>query len=208
MSDSFVVVEIEPHISEKARLVSGVLESWIPEAVNIILISYETMCEEVSKIEFRTETEGMRSRLAFECLCFSAYNCCLIAKQFITVRRFWRNRPDRKLINQFNKAIAGELVLTCETRGLTELREIVIVEMDKETLEPTFGEGDNLNPSNRLIEYLEAYKSEPGSEIEQFGKYIGKALDASHYPTLEFIGVNFSTVISGMVKEVMSLNFE
>ena len=208
MSDEFAVVEVEPYIAEKVRLVSGVLESWMPEAVNIILVSYEAICEEVSKIESKTETEEMRRRLAFECLCYSAYLCCFISKKFITVKRFWRNKPDRKLINQFNKAIAGELILTCERIGLTELREIVIVEMNKETLEPTFGEGDNLNPSNRLIEYLKAYESEPGSEIEQFGKYIGKALDAPHYPTLEFIGVNFSTVISGMVKEVMSLNFE
>jgi len=71
---------------------------------------------------------------------------------------------------------------------MSDLREITLIAIDPK---PQFGIGDHLDPLNRLGEYRSAFVKERGSELERFGKWIGKALDAPHYPIFEIIGDTF-----------------
>ncbi len=56
----------------------------------------------------------------------------------------------------------------------------------------------NIDCWNRIEEYVKiqlGIMREQGEEIVVFGKYIGKALDPEHYPSLEIIGIVYAKEI-------------
>lgn len=198
-------------IETKSEKVLYGLEGLMPEIVAIILVRYEESVKSINRsfIELKPETVEMKLRLIFECLCFSTYYCCAMAGHFITIKRRWRkNKPDFESVERFHGVIGYNLMQTCNRIEACELREIVIVEMDTETLKPVFGEGDKLDPISRLDEYREALVTDPGSEIRQFGMYIGKSLDASHYPTFELIGGSIAPLMLESAQKVMKETFK
>jgi len=135
-------------------------------------------------------TDEMRLRLRFECLCFSTFCASLQSSKYLTEKRWFVRRPNQRLIALFDGAIAAALIELCNNTGMSELREITLVAIDPK---PTFGLGDHLDPLNRLEEYRAAFVKARGSELERFGKWIGKALDAPNYPLFEIIGGTFGT---------------
>ena len=160
--------------------------------VEAILETYTQFCrgDEARRLNISKKpvTEEMRLRIRFECLCFSTFLASLQSSNYLTEKRWFVKRPSQKLIELFDGAIAAALIRLCNNTGMSELREIMLVAIDPK---PKFGLGDNIDPLNRLEEYRAAFIKEGGSELEQFGKWIGKALDAANYPLFEIIGGTF-----------------
>ena len=135
-------------------------------------------------------TEETHLRLRFECLCFSTFSASLQSSKYLKEKRWFVKLPNQRLIGLFDGAIAAALIEFCNNTGMSELHEIILVSIDQK---PTLGLGDHLDPLNRLEEYRAAFVKARGSELERFGKWIGKALDAPNYPLFEIIGGNFGT---------------
>jgi len=142
---------------------------------------------DISEIPVTDET---RLRLRFECLCFSIFSTGLQSSNYLKEKRYFVKRPNQRLIELFDNAITVALIELCNNTGMSELHEIKLLSIDPK---PTFELGDHLDPLNRLQEYRAAFVKARGSELERFGKWIGKALDAPNYPLLEIIGGNFGT---------------
>ena len=160
--------------------------------VESILEMYRQFCRsdearrlDISEILINDE---MRLRLHFECLCFSTLFASLQSSKYLTEKKCFVKRPNERLCELFDGAIAAALIELCNNTGMSELREITLVAIDPK---PTFGLGDHLDPLNRFEEYRAAFVKERGSELERFGKWLGKALDAPNYPLLEIIGGTF-----------------
>ena len=149
--------------------------------VESILETYRKSCHSL-KISEKPITDEMRLRLRFECLCFSTFYATLQSVEYLKEKK-----SDRGSIQLFHGAIGASLIKLCNNTGMCELHEITWFAID-----PTskFDErlGDHLDPLNRLEEYRSACFKERGSEIKRFGKLIGFALDAPHYPFFEVIG--------------------
>jgi len=133
-------------------------------------------------------TDEMRLKLRFECLCFSTFFASLQSSKYLTEKKWFIKQPNQRLIELFDGAIATALIELCNNSGMSELHEITFVAIDPK---PKFGLGDHLDPLDRLEEYRSAFVKKRGSELEQFGKWIGKALDAPNYPIFEIIGGTF-----------------
>jgi hypothetical protein len=125
----------------------------------------------------------------------------LQSSKYLTEKKWFVKRPNQRLIGLFDGAIATALIELCNNTGMSELREIALVAIDPK---PTFGLGDNLDPLNRLEEYRAAFIKERGSELERFGKWIGKALDAPNYPLFEIIGGTFGKPLLHLVDYAMA----
>lgn len=199
------------HIEMQASQIINCFEDQAPMAIDSIMAKYKGFCEsdEAKRlgVTAQPETYEMRLRLTFECLCFWSFCCCMMAGKFITERRWVRKRPDKKMVNFFNGAIAYNLTETCEYLGATELQEIDLVEIDAD-FNLTFGFGDDLNPVNRLDEHLRAFTEEPGSEIENFANLIGKSLDAPHYLKFSPIGCLSGVIALKFAENVMASTFQ
>ncbi len=142
---------------------------------------------DISEIPITDET---RLRLRFECLCFSTFSASLQSSKYFKEKRVFVKRPNQRLIELFDGAIAAALIELCNNAGMSKLHEITLESIDPK---PTFALGDHLDPLNRLEEYRAAFVKAHGSELERFGKWIGKALDAPNYPLFEIIGGTLGT---------------
>ena len=160
--------------------------------VESILETYRQFCrsDEARRLDISEMpiSDEMRLRLRFECLCFSTFFASLQSSKYLTEKKWFVKRPNERLCELFDGAIAAALIELCNNTGMSELREITLVAIDPK---PTFGLGDHLDPLNRLEEYRAAFVKERGSELERFGKWLGKALDAPNYPLFEIIGGTF-----------------
>lgn len=79
---------------------------------------------------------------------------------------------------------------------------VELINMDAD-LKPEFKLGDNLNPVVRMDEYLYTIKDRLGSEVELFGKNIGKSLDPSHYPILVNLGADYAGLLIMLARKAM-----
>jgi hypothetical protein len=160
--------------------------------VDSILETYREFCrsDEAQRLGISEMpiTDEMRLRLRFECLCFSTFSATLQSPKYLTEKKWFVKRPNQRLIQLFDGAIATALIELCNNTGMSELHEITLVAIDPK---PTFGLSDHLDPLNRLEEYRAAFVKNRGSELERFGKWVGKALDAPNYHLFEIIGGTF-----------------
>jgi len=160
--------------------------------IEFMLEAYRHFCrsDEARRLNIleRHITDEMRLRLRFEFLCFSIFCASLQSSKYLKENKWFIKRVNQRLIGLFDGAIAVALIELCNNTGVSQLREITLVALDPN---PTFGFGNHLDPLNRLEEYRAAFVREHGSELERFGKWIGKALDAPNYPLLEIIGGTF-----------------
>jgi len=169
-----------------SRIDFGVREDYIES----ILEAYTTVCQFDNLREHmpqRPITDEMRLRLRFECLCLSAFFAMSQSSRRLTRKKWFATRPDKRLGGLFHGAIAITLVELCNNAGMTAFHETVLVSMHP----VQFGLGDHLDALNRLKEYRFTFARDPRFALEQFGKYIGMALDAPHWPTLGIIGESF-----------------
>ena len=157
--------------------------------VESILETYRQVCrgDEARRLNISEMpiTGEMRLRLRFECLCFSTFFASLQSSKYLTEKKWFVKRPNQRLIQLFDGAIATALIELCNNTGMSELPEITLVAINPK---PKFGLGDHLDPLNRLEDYRAAFVKDHGSELERFGKWVGKALDARNYPLFEIIG--------------------
>ncbi|MBS3909064.1 MAG: hypothetical protein KGZ93_05490 [Actinobacteria bacterium] len=188
---------VVPSVEKLDRLaidvLSGIDNSLFEQnIVEFILDTYRQFCrsDEALRLDISEMpiTDEIRLRPRFESLCFSTFLASLQSSKFLTDKKWFVKRPNQRLIGLFDGAIAAALIELCNNAGMSELREITLVAIDPK---PTFGLGDHLDPLNRLEEYRAAFVKERGSELERFGKWIGKALDGPNYPLFEIIGGTF-----------------
>lgn len=124
-------------------------------------------------------------RLLFEVLCFTAFLSRAPAADFFTERRWLMKTPNVELLTLYYSELSGVLHAFCEREGMHRLREIVLTSIQPKI---EFAFGDPLDAKRQYSEYEARQLRELGSELEFFGKNIGKALDPKHYPILEMIG--------------------
>jgi hypothetical protein len=164
------------------RLVETVVES----IVDTYLLFTASATAERLEITARPIEQETRDRLTFECLCMCVFLACSISDLFFVARARVTGEDGKGMASVFRAALVHALQEHCRQVGLSTRNEIVLVAVDPE---PRFGHGSTtLDPMNRLEEYRKAAISFQGSEVQRFGKWIGKALDTSHYPILELIG--------------------
>jgi len=168
------------HLLQDQNIVKSIIEIYIK-----FCRGDEARRLDISEIPITNET---LLRLRFECLCLSIFYASLLSSKYLIEKRWFAKRPDQGLIKLFDGAIATALIELCNNTGISKLHEITLVSIDPK---PTFGLGDYLDPLNRLEEYRSAFMKERGSELERFGKRIGKVLDAPNYPIFEVIGGPF-----------------
>ena len=170
--------------------------------IESILETYRKSCRSLN-IKEKPITDEMRLRLRFEFLCFSTFYTSLQSSKYFTEKTwsFINSRPDQGIIQLFDGAIGASLIKLCNNTGLSELHEITFYTIaDPKTLDLS----DHVDPLDRLEEYRSAFIKERGSEIERFGKWIGKSLDAQHYPLLEAIGdiYGLELIKSNMISKI------
>jgi len=88
---------------------------------------------------------------------------------------------------------------------MSTLREIQCVAIKPQL---KFGLGDSVDPADRLQDYVATCMRENGGELVRFGKRIGMALDANHYPVLELIGGCFGETMLLVTKCAMDKSFK
>lgn len=160
------------------------------QIVEYILETYTTFCrgDEACRLNILEKpiTDEMRLRLRFECLCLCTFFSSFLSSRYFCEKKWFIKRPNQKLIELFDDALATALIGLCSETGMKTLREITLV-----SPKPTFKFGEHIDPLNRLEEYRFAHVKARGSESQRFGKWIGKTLDAPNYPLLEIIGGHF-----------------
>ena len=96
----------------------------------------------------------------------------------------------------FCDAVASIIEARIIDLKLDRVKELVLVKYEPEI---QFGTSHkNIDCWNRIEEYVKiqlGIMREQGEEIVVFGKYIGKALDPEHYPSLEIIGIVYAKEI-------------
>ena len=164
--------------------------------VEYILAVYDEFCrsDEARRQDISKQpiTDEMRLRLRFECLCFCTWCASVVSEKYLTHKGWFGKRRSQKLIELFDGAITAKLIEVCRDTGMTALHEITLVAIHPKL---PFGPGDHLDPLNRLEEYREAFVDAPGTEVEPFGKRVGKALDAGNHPLFDTIGGTFGTCL-------------
>lgn len=167
--------------------------------IDTILDTYQKICrsDNTRRLDIleKTITDEMVLRLRFECLCFSVFLACLQSSKYL---------PNQESIELFNSAIVGALIVHSKNTGMSELHEITLVAIEPKI---TFGFGEPVDPLDRLEEYRASSMETQGGEVEQFGKWIGKALDPPNYPLFEIIGWNFGEIILRLSDVVMTYVF-
>ncbi len=176
--------------------------------VESILETYSQFCraDESRRLNIseKSITDEMRLRLHFECVCLCVFFASAQAPKYITERKWFVKRPDRNLIELFHRELAMALRVFCTNTGMNALREITLVSIDPN---PTFALGGRVDPLDRLKDYWTAYVKEAGSELKQFGKLTGKALDAPNYPVFEIIGWHLGTPLLQLSDHAMDSVF-
>jgi len=166
------------------------LDQSASKVVDSILDAYRLVCRgngvAPGLLRERPRTKETVLRLRFECLCFAVFFTCLGSEGFL------KDRP-RLVLQHFDGALGTALLNHCRTTRMSELRESGFLAATRKKLDPI----------DLLEEYRVSWLREHGSEIERFGKRIGKALDPPHYPTLELIGGEAGLQLVRMVPEVL-----
>lgn len=164
--------------------------------IDTILDVYKNFCRSDSARKLtileKPLTDEMFLRLRFECLCFSIFFACLLSSKYLS---------NQGSIELFGDAIAAALVVHSENTGMGKLGEITLVAIEPEL---TFGLGEPVNPLDRLKEYRASFVEAQGSEVEHFGKWIGKSLDPPNYPLFEIIGGNFGEILLRLSDNVIA----
>jgi|SRR3989344_1279640 len=164
--------------------------------IDTILDTYRKVCRSDSTRRLdvleKTITDEMVLRLRFECLCFSVFLACLQSSKYLS---------NQESIELFGSAIAAALIVHSKNTGMSKLHEITLVAIEPEI---TFGFGEPVDPLDRLEEYRTSLVNAQGSEVEHFGKWVGKALDPPNYPLFEIIGWNFGETLLHLSGAVMT----
>jgi hypothetical protein len=184
---SYSLREIEDISDTHVRLIQKIVVQ--QSVVDVIVEAYDRFIngDEAQRlgIERAKNDQDTRLRLTFEVLCFAAFLSRAPAADFFTELRWFKKKPNVELLTLYYTELSRALHSFCEREGLHKLREIVVVSIKPEI---KFGLGDLLDAKRRYSEYQAGQLRELGSELEFFGKNIGKALDPKHYPILELIG--------------------
>jgi len=155
--------------------------------VDTILDTYKNFCRSDNArrlaILEKPITDEMFLRLRFECLCFSIFFASLQSSKYL---------PNQESIELFGGAIAAALIVHSKNTGMSRLYEITLVAIEPEL---TFGFGEPVDPLDRLEEYRDSFVKARGSEVEHFGKWIGKSLDPPNYPLFDIIGGSFGEIL-------------
>ena len=192
-----------------AQVLNQIEQSLLDQSiVESILEIYTEFCssDEAQRLKIRQAnvSDKTRLRLRFECLGFCVFLVTLQSSKYFTEKRWLLTRPNQKLNQMFHGALATAFMEHCNNSGMSTLREIQVVAISPK---PEFGFGDSLDPVERLEDYGSAFLKENGRELVKFGKRIGMALDAAHYPILEIIGGNFGEQMLVMAKYALAKAF-
>lgn len=190
----------------RANKVISLINTFIDESsiVESIIETYREFCSSSNAQRLHIHeipiTDDTRLILHFEALCLTTFFAVLGTPKYFMEKKWFKKKANPKLVGLFHGALATALIDYCNDTGICNLREMTIISIDPN---PEFGLGNNFDPINRLEEYRESSIKAQGSEIERFGKWIGKALDASHYPILEIIGANFGVPLLNLSHNAM-----
>jgi hypothetical protein len=101
--------------------------------------------------------------------------------------------------------LGAALLESCDRLGVFRLREITLVAIEPRL---SFGFGEKLDPLSRLEEYSAASVKQHGNELQCFGKWVGKALDAPNYPLFELIGLTHGAALLRLSRQVVKTVFK
>lgn len=149
----------------------------------------------------RKITEGVKLRLTFEMLCYIAFLTSKIIPKYASKRGLIRKKTNYELASYFNNQVAKYLLKLCQSNGMTKLREIILLSPPPDA-KIKFGEP--LHPLKRLKEYSKHRTNKRGTEVQQLGMYLGKALDPYHYPTLQGLWKTQAKTFVKVAEEVMT----
>jgi len=172
------------NLIDQTLLDQGIVES-ILEIYTGFCSSDEARRLDIAQVHISDE---IRLRLRFECMGFCVFLVTLHSSKYFTVKKWFHTCQNNKLNQMFHGALTTAFIKRCNSLGINVLREIQLVAIHPK---PEFGFGNFLDPVDRLEEYRAAFLKENGGDLVKFGKRIGMALDAAHYPLLEIIGGNF-----------------
>jgi hypothetical protein len=153
----------------------------------------------------RKITEGVRLRLLFEILCYSAFLTSRIIPKYVSKKRLIRKKTNYELARYFNNQVARYLLKLCHSHGMTKLREIVLLSPPPDA---KIKFGDPLHPAARLREYSRFHTTKRGTEVQQLGMNLGKALDPYHYSTLQSLWQTQAKTLVKVAEAVMTEVFK
>lgn len=130
----------------------------------------------------RKITEGVRLRLLFETLCYTADAIREMIPRYVSRRGLIRRKTNYELAEYFKGQVSEHLLELCQSHGMTKLREIVLLSPPPDS-KIKFGEP--LHPFVRLEEYSKCHTIKRRTEVQQFGIHLGKALDPFNYSILQ-----------------------
>jgi hypothetical protein len=170
------------------------LQQELTSIINDLFQSYREICnlKEVIQLGITEKeiSEDMRLRIKFEMLCFSSFCASLIISNYYKEESF----------DMFNGFLAKKIIDISRLEGMQNLKEIVLRSIEPDI---SFGFGQNLDPLRRLEEYRYYFVKNRGSELERFGRWIGKALDADHYPLFDLLGGEFGVRLLLLTNQVI-----
>jgi hypothetical protein len=186
-------------LDKRAEAVMTGLNELNTQVIESILRTYQQVCRGDGRqpgiLREREITNETLLRLQFECLCFAIFLAVLGSSHFI---------KNQRLSELFDGALGTVLLKHCSAAGMGSLSEITIWTMDRAAQSES---QQMLDPINRLEEYRRCFVKQKGSEIEHFGKCIGKTLDPPRYSILDLIGGEHAIVLLRGVSDVMSRVF-
>jgi len=153
-------------------------------------------------IKYRKITKETKLRLLFEMLCFTTFFISIFIAQHVAGKKIFQREKNDEAERYFNLRVGDYLSELCESLEMTSLREITLI-----SIKPDFkyGYGDEIDPIiDRIIEYMKMRLNKPGSEIEFFGKQIGKSLDPYNYPVLDLTGGELGLMLVDVAKSAYS----
>jgi len=168
-----------------------------------ILSAYSRSCKEsLSHLDIteRNFDDGDMSITIFEIFCFTTFLITQISKFYIE-KYYQKIDSIENAVEVFNNNIIDTLNEFFIVNDIYPVTEKVVIAI---TPQIKFGDGANLSAKDRISEYCSLSSSGEGREAERFGKNLGKALDAKHYPIFEIIGGCFMLDLIEMVKTILS----
>ena len=153
-------------------------------------------------IKYRKIRKETKLRLQFEMLCLTTFLISTFIAQHVAEKKIFQREKNDEAERYFNLRVGDYLSELCESLEMTSLREITLI-----SIKPDFkyGYGDEIDPIiDRIMEYMKMRLNKPGSEIEFFGKKIGKSLDPYNYPVLDFVGGELGLMLVDVAKSAHS----
>ena len=201
--------ESELDIKAKATVLSINRNIEYYNVVRDITATYKQFCETTeAKRRFggaRKLTEGVRSRILFELLCYSVFLTINRITSYVSTRRLLRKKIDYGLADYFNNQVAQHLFNLCAEQGITRFPEIVLL---PSPLEKRIKFGDPLNPAKRLAEYTEYHTEERGTEVAQLGKYLSISFDPYNYPMFRGLWTKKTETLEKIAEQAMAEAFK